>query len=85
MAVLINHSGRAASLSAARETGQKVPHRQPRKQRHDEPRFARKPQRPGDSHRPALVRRLGDIRVVTNDPAENADPINDGERRHKLS
>ena len=44
MAVLMNHSGRAASLSAVAKPGKKFPIASPASKRHDKPRFAREPQ-----------------------------------------
>ena len=74
MAVLMNHSGRAASLSACRQARQEISDREPREQGHDEARLARQSQRPRDPHRRTLVGRLCDIGVVAREPAEDADP-----------
>ena len=68
------HSGRIAVLIALRKPREKVPHRQPRKQSDDEPRFRGEVQGPGDAKTLQLVGRRRDVGVAARDPAGIADP-----------
>ena len=70
MAVLMNHSGRAAIFEPGRQSGKKFPDRKSRKQRHDKACLAREAKRPGDSHRRPFIGSLGDICVMADQPAK---------------
>ena len=85
MAVLMYHSGRAASLSQRGRAREEVADDQPGQQGQDEAGLAGQAQRPGDAERLPACRRGGDVGVVAQQPAQVADGEHDREAEREAA